>query len=115
MTGFMKTWRRVGNTDLFQGGKISLIINTNCLWAIKTKARKEMVLQPAELKVTLKTNQWLREQGIRATSLKLGDLMATNVLAGHISAWQASYDLFIPQICTEHLLCAFAYLLKTMV
>lgn len=41
--------------------------------------------------------------------------MATNVQADHISAWQTSYDSFIPQICIEHLLYAIAFFsLKTL-
>lgn len=41
--------------------------------------------------------------------LNLRALMATNVQAGHISAWQVSYHSFIPQIFTEHLLYAVAF------
>lgn len=66
MTDFVKTWRRVGNTDLFQGGRMSPIMDTDCPWAIKTNAYKEMVVQPGELEVytlslavTLKTDQLL--------------------------------------------------------
>lgn len=79
MTDFLKIWRRVGNTDLFPGGRTSPIINKDCSWAVKTRTCKEMVGQDWRAEAAYchqlwpwkRTNYWLRKQRTRATYAKV--------------------------------------------